>query len=87
MKASGQHHDPVALPPEIEPSFPVVYEAGSAPETVWRLWSTDQSIALAGNQTPTVQPMARRYADRVNTKLNKIRMCSAWCCNLADYFR
>jgi hypothetical protein len=36
-------------------------ESWWAPEPVWTLWSTDKSLAPAGNQTPAVQSVARRY--------------------------
>jgi hypothetical protein len=34
--------------------LPTGYEAEWAPEPVWTLWSTEKSLALAGNRTPAV---------------------------------
>jgi hypothetical protein len=39
----------------------VVKEAGWTPEPVSALWNIDKSVALAGNRTPAVQPVTRRY--------------------------
>jgi hypothetical protein len=30
---------------------------------LWTLWSREKSLTLARNQTPDVQPVARRYTD------------------------
>jgi hypothetical protein len=47
MDASRQIHAPAALPP-----VPIEYESGWATETVRTLWTREEYLALAGNQTP-----------------------------------
>jgi hypothetical protein len=34
-----------------------------SPPPVWTLWRREKYLAPAGNQTPAVQPVARRYTD------------------------
>jgi hypothetical protein len=38
-------------------------EAGWAPEPIWSKWRRG-NFAPAGNRTPAVQPVARRYTER-----------------------
>jgi hypothetical protein len=64
MGVSGQLHAPAALPPGEKPPVPIGQEAGWAPEPVSKLWSTEISLAPAGNRIPAVQPVARRYTNR-----------------------
>jgi hypothetical protein len=52
-----QIHSPAAL------NSSITWEIGWAPETVWTLWSREESFVLAGNRSSTVQPVARRYID------------------------
>jgi hypothetical protein len=33
------------------------------PEPVWMLWGKETFVALVGNRTPAVQPLARCYTD------------------------
>jgi hypothetical protein len=54
MAASGQFHDPAALPLE--------KKAGWIPESVWTLWRREKSYT-AENRTQTVHLVARRYTD------------------------
>jgi hypothetical protein len=63
VRWSGQHHAPPALPLGKSPPLPIGYEAGWAPESVWKLWSREKSLAPAGNRNRAVQPVARRYTD------------------------
>jgi hypothetical protein len=58
----GQLHAPAVLPPEIEPSVPTV-DATWALEPVWTRQRREKSLVPAGNRTPAVQPIARRYID------------------------
>jgi hypothetical protein len=64
MEVSGQLHAPAALPPGTEPPILIGYEARWARGSVRTLWRREKSPALAGNRTPTFQPVARRYTDR-----------------------
>jgi hypothetical protein len=57
-------------------------ESKWTPGPVWTLWSRDKSLASAGNRTPAVQHIARRYTDwailapwEYNTNTN-IEKCS-----------
>jgi hypothetical protein len=52
MEASGQLHAPAALPPGKEPSVPIRYEAGWAPEPVLMQWWRQKFPAPAGTRTP-----------------------------------
>jgi hypothetical protein len=47
------------------PPVPIGQQTGWFPELVWRLWRKEKSLALAGNRTPAVQPVTRRYIDSV----------------------
>jgi hypothetical protein len=49
------------LRPGKEPTVPIVYGTECASEAVWTRWSREKSHAHAGNRTPAVQPVARRY--------------------------
>jgi hypothetical protein len=51
-------HVPAALPPGKYSPELIVIEAGWVPEL---FWSREQSLAPAGNLTPAVQPVVRRY--------------------------
>jgi hypothetical protein len=51
-------------PPRKQPSIPIEQEAGWALDPVWTLWSREEYLSPVGNRTLTVQPVARRYADR-----------------------
>jgi hypothetical protein len=42
MEVIGQPHSPAALSPEKEPLISIGYDAGSAPEPVWTLWSREK---------------------------------------------
>jgi hypothetical protein len=55
MEVSGQLRASVALPQGKEPSVTVGWEAGWAPEPVWTLWSTEESLTPAGNRTLAVE--------------------------------
>jgi hypothetical protein len=44
-----------------ESPVPIVLEAGWVPEPVWRVSGREESLALAENRTPAVQPVACRY--------------------------
>jgi hypothetical protein len=61
MEVSRQLHVPGALSPGKIPQ--IWQEARWVPESVWKLWSTEKSHALAGNRTPAFHPVARRYTD------------------------
>jgi hypothetical protein len=63
MEVSGQLQAPTALPPRKETTVPTEYEAGWASEPVWTLWRRENYLALAGNRTPVVQPVARRHTE------------------------
>jgi hypothetical protein len=63
MEVSGELHAPAAVQSGNEPPIPIGYEAGWASESVWMLWSKEESLASAENQTPAVCPVARHYTD------------------------
>jgi hypothetical protein len=63
MEVSGELHAPPALPPRKERSVPIAYDAGWAPEPVWRLWRREKYIGPVGNQTSSVKSVVRRYID------------------------
>jgi hypothetical protein len=63
MEVSAQLYAPADLTPGKEPTVPIEYEAGWAPEPLWTLWSREKSLATAENRTQSVQPVARRYID------------------------
>jgi hypothetical protein len=48
MEVSGQPHVSVALAPVKEPSVPIEWEAGWAPEPIWTFERRDKSLAPAG---------------------------------------
>jgi hypothetical protein len=53
---------PAALPAGKEPPVRIGLEAGWAQyRSGW--WSTEKSLLLAVNRTPTIQPVARRHTD------------------------
>jgi hypothetical protein len=60
MEASSQFQAPAALSPEKEFLMPIENEVGWAPESAWTMWRRDKSFALAGNRSPSAQPVARR---------------------------
>lgn len=41
-----------------EPSVPIEYEVGWAPETIWMVWSRETFYAATGNRTTAFQPLA-----------------------------
>jgi hypothetical protein len=51
MEMSCQLHAPAALSPRKESVVPIGFEAEWAPEPVWTLWRTEESVASAGNRT------------------------------------
>jgi hypothetical protein len=53
MEASGQLQAPAALP--------LGKETGCAPESVLTLWREKNIISYAGNRSPVLQPVGRRY--------------------------
>jgi hypothetical protein len=63
MEVSGQLHAAAALPRGNSPRYPLNKEAGWAPYLVFTLWSREEFLAPAGNRTPAIQPVARRYTD------------------------
>jgi hypothetical protein len=63
MDVSGQLQVQAALPPKKEPPVSIGLEARWAAQSVSRLWRREKSLALAGNRTPAVQPLARLYSD------------------------
>jgi hypothetical protein len=60
---SGRLHALPALIPGKEPTVSIGYEAEWAPESVWTLWRIEKSLVPAGNGTPALQLVARRYTD------------------------
>jgi hypothetical protein len=61
MEVTGrQLHAPATLPPENQPSAPIGWEAGWAPELLWMLWRSEKSLP-AGNQTQDIQPVAHQF--------------------------
>jgi hypothetical protein len=63
MKVSGQIHAPAALTPGKEPAVLTGWEVGWDPEPVRTLWRKGKSLAPAGNGTPAVNTVPRRYTD------------------------
>jgi hypothetical protein len=63
MEVSGQLKAPAALFLGKERPLPIDYETGWASEQVWTTWRSENSCPSPGTQTPTVQPVARRYTD------------------------
>jgi hypothetical protein len=61
-EVSGQLHAPAALLPGKEPPVPIGKKNGWVPNLVWTLWSTEKSLAPAGNRTTAVQHITRRCA-------------------------
>jgi hypothetical protein len=60
MEVSGKLHALAALPPGKEPPVLIRYEAGWAQSRSGRC-GEEKNLAPAGNRTPVVQPVARRY--------------------------
>jgi hypothetical protein len=60
MEVSGQHH---VTPEGKKPKVPIGQKAELALEPGLTLWSREKSLVPAGNRTPDVQPVARRYTD------------------------
>jgi hypothetical protein len=58
MEVSGQLQAPAALTPWKEPQVPIVYEAGWAPESVWKLWRRESFLVPFGNWSPTDHSVA-----------------------------
>jgi hypothetical protein len=56
-----QHHAPAALYPRGKPRYPIVQEAGWAPEPVWTQRLEEKSLVPVGDRTPIVQPVVRHY--------------------------
>jgi hypothetical protein len=63
MDVYGQLQNRTALIPGKEAALPIGEEVRWASEPVWTMWRKEKSLALVGNQTPAVQPVARRYTD------------------------
>jgi hypothetical protein len=63
MGMSGQFRASTSLTSEKESPIPIVQEDGWALEPVWSLWRREKYLAFAGNWTPVVQLVARRYTD------------------------
>jgi hypothetical protein len=63
MEVSGQLHAPAALLPGEEPLVPILYEPGCASELVWKMLSTEESLASARNRTPAVEHIVNLYTD------------------------
>jgi hypothetical protein len=57
-----QLHTWVTLIPGKEAAVPIG-EVWWSPEPVWTLWRKEKSLALAGNKTPAVQPVACHCTD------------------------
>jgi hypothetical protein len=60
MEVSGQIHALVHLPPRKHPPKPTGQETGLAQSRSGRR-EEEKNLAPAGNPTPAVQPVARRY--------------------------
>jgi len=58
MEVGGLLHALAALPPGEESQVPIGWEAGWAPEPVWRRCRREEFRAPAGNRTPIVQHVA-----------------------------
>jgi hypothetical protein len=52
-----------ALPPWKGPPVPTGYEAGWAPEPVWKQRLEEKSSASVGDRTPVVQSVVGHYTD------------------------
>jgi hypothetical protein len=63
MEVFGQLHALAVLSPGKEHQVTIGYEAGWAPERIWMLWSRDTSLASAGDRTPPVKSVIRRYGN------------------------
>jgi hypothetical protein len=63
LDGSGQLHALSALPPgETSPRYPLDRRLGG-PQSRSGRCRDEGNLTLAGNQTPVVQPVARRYTD------------------------
>jgi hypothetical protein len=49
MEVRGQFRALASLSPGKEPQVPIGYEAGWAPELVWKLWSTERALDPDGS--------------------------------------
>jgi hypothetical protein len=63
MEVSSLLHVSAPLPPGKEPPGTHSIASWMCPEHFWMLHRREKSLAPAGNRTPGVQPIARRYAD------------------------
>jgi hypothetical protein len=61
MDVSGQFHASAALSSVKEPPIPIEQETGWALEPACTLFNTEKSLAVAGNRTPAVYPVARHH--------------------------
>jgi hypothetical protein len=61
MEVSGRLHAPAALPPGKQPPEPIGKEGG--PQSRSGRCEEEKALAPAGNQTPAIQPVVRRYTD------------------------
>jgi hypothetical protein len=59
VEVNGEPYTPDILLSGKMPPVPIEQEAGWAPEPVWMLWSTEKSVAPAGNRISDLQPVAR----------------------------
>jgi hypothetical protein len=62
MEVSGQLHAPAALPQGNHPRYPLDRRLSGSQSLSGR-FGEETNLAPAGNRTPAVQPVARRYTD------------------------
>jgi hypothetical protein len=71
MELNGQLHAPATLHPGKESRYPLDRRLGGPQTRSWR-YGEDKNLTRAGNQTPAVQPVARRYTGWAIQALNVI---------------
>jgi hypothetical protein len=69
MEVSGQLHDPAALPLGKEPPVPIGQAAGW-PQSRPGSYGEEKTLVATRNQTPTAQPIARRYIPQASALHN-----------------